>query len=263
MFHGNTEAIIETLLETGITLAVGAIIIKILLVLEKRGLKRSKIDEALYLFIQRVTKVVLWIALIIMVMQSFGFKTSSLIAMLGAAGAAVALALKDSLGNVAGGIIILFTHPFRKGDYIEIRGQNIEGAVDSIDLLTSCIHTVDNKLLIVPNGTITTNAVVNYTIEKTRRVDFTVGVSYDADIEEVKKKLIEVAEADDRILKDPAPFTGIAELSNSTVNVVLKVWTATENYWDVDYSLKENVFNEFNKAGIEIPFDQLDVNISK
>lgn len=243
---------------------IGMIVIAILIKVEKRALKRSTLDESLYMFITRATKVACYIALIIMTLQRLGVSTSSLIAMLGAAGAAIALALKDSLANVAGGIIIIVTKPFRKGDTIEVIGSNdVVGIVDGIDLMTTRLHTFDNKIMTIPNGTVTSSIVTNYSHADIRRVDCQYGVSYGTDIGVAKAHLAKVAKSDVRILDNPEPVIGVAKQGNSAVLIDLKVWCKTDDYLDVQYYLNEAVKDEFDKANIDIPFPQMDVNLKQ
>ena len=254
--------VLQQLLEAGIIFAVGAVIIKIVLTVEKKALIKSKVDDALYTFVLRATKIILLIVLIIMSLQKVGVKTSSLVALLGAGGAAIALALKDSLGNVAGGLILALTNPFKKGDAIEIASnQGVVGIVDKIDLLTTTLHTADNKILTIPNGIITTSVVTNYTEADLRRLDLTFGIGYDSDIEQAKKILLGIAERDLRIMKDPEPVCGLVNQGASTLDMILKVWCESDDYYDLIFYIQEESKKEFDMAGIEIPFPQMDIHM--
>ena len=240
---------------------IGLIAIKLVLHFERKILEKSKLDESVYRFILRGTKFALWTVLIIAILSKLGMETTSLITVLGAGGAAIALALKDSLGNVAGGIIILINKPFIIGDTIELAG--VTGIVDSIDLLTTQLHTFDNKVVTVPNGTITTEIMINYSREELRRVDCQFSISYDADLIKAKELLYNVALSCEDILSEMETVIGVAEQGDSGILLDLKVWCSTEAYFDVKYYLEENVKLAFDEAGIDIPYQTMDVHIIK
>lgn len=244
-----------------LTLILGWIAIRIVLRIEKKALEKSRLDEALHLFIIKGTKVILWIALAIAIAATLGIETTSFIAILGAGGAAIALALKDSLGNIAGGIIILINKPFSRGDTIEVAGTT--GLVDSIDLLTTQLHTFDNKVVTIPNGTITMSVLTNYSREETRRVDCVFSISYEADILKAKEILLNVISCNPDILAEPAPIVGVASHGDNAVILDLKVWCSTESFFDVKYYLEENVKLAFDEAGIGIPYPQMDIHLVK
>lgn len=255
------KAILIKIGEALVILLVGWILITIILRLSRRALGKSRLDGALHTFILNSIKAVLWIFVIISALAKLEVATTSMVAVLSAGGAAIALALKDSLGNVAGGIIILINKPFSRGDTIEVQGTT--GVVDSIDLLTTKLHTFDNKVVTIPNGTITTSILTNYSREDTRRVDCVFGISYEADILKAKEILRSVAEASPQILAEPAPVIGVASQGEHAVTLDLKVWCSTSDYFDVKYFLEENVKLAFDEAGIEIPYPQMDVHIKK
>lgn len=244
-----------------VILLIGAILIKLLLRFTKKILEKSSLDESVYLFVMRAVKIALWIVLIVAVLPMIGIPAASLVTVLGAGGAAIALALKDSLGNVAGGILILINKPFVKGDTIEL--AEVTGVVDSIDLLTTQLHTFDNKIVTVPNGTITTSVLINYSREELRRVDCQFTISYDSDIAKAKELLYNVADCNELILKDREPVIGVAEQGDSGILLDLKVWCSTSDYFDVKYYLEENVKIAFDEAGIDIPYKTMDVHIIK
>jgi small conductance mechanosensitive channel len=245
--------------EVLLTVLIGWILIKIFLHIERKTLEKTRLDGALHLFILRASKICLWLILIIAVAPKLGVSAASLVAVLGAGGAAIALALKDSLGNVAGGIIILMTKPFGRGDTIEVAGTC--GVVDSIDLLTTQLHTFDNKAVTVPNGTITTSVVTNYSREEYRRVDCQFGIGYSADIGKAKEILREVARSSPLVMEAPAPLIGVAEHGDHAVLLDLKVWCQTADYFDVKYYLEEQVKLAFDQAGIDIPYHQVDIHM--
>ena len=257
-----SERTVQLLIDFGIiaaTLVAGWIVIRILLHIEKKALSRSNLDEALHLFILKATKITMWIVLIVALLPKVGISPASLVAVLGAGGAAIALALKDSLGNVAGGIIILMTKPFSRGDTIEI--GEITGIVDDIDLLTTQLHTFDNKLITMPNGTVTNSILINYSRADKRRVDCVFSVGYRADLTEAKSILARIAASHPEILDEPEPLIGVSSHGESAVKLDLKVWCSTESYYDVKYYLEENVKTAFDEAGIHIPYPQMDVHI--
>lgn len=260
------EKIVDMLFELGtalVILLVGAIAIKLALRFEKKMLEKSALDESVYRFVMRGTKIALWAVLIIAVLSSMGMNLTSLITILGAGGAAIALALKDSLGNVAGGILILINKPFVKGDTIELSG--VTGVVDEIDLLTTQLHTFDNKIVTVPNGTITTSVLINYSKEEVRRVDCQFSIGYDADIFKAKEILYNVAVCNEMVLQDEnhQPVIGVAAHEDSGILLDLKVWCSTDDYFDVKYYLEENVKLAFDVASINIPYNTMDVHIVK
>ncbi len=257
-----SEKNIDFLIDLGIAavvLVLGWITIRVILRIERKALEKSHLDEALYLFILKASRILLWIVLIVSVLPMVGVSPASLVAMLGAGGAAIALALKDSLGNVAGGIIILMNKPFHKGDTIEVSGTT--GVVDAIDLLTTRLHTFDNKVVTIPNGTITTSVLTNYSREQMRRVDCTFGISYQADIAEAKEILRTAAQNCPKAYEDPAFVIGVASHGEHAILLDLKVWCSTEDYFDVKYYLEEQVKVAFDQAGIEIPYPQVDIHI--
>lgn len=259
-----SEKTMELLINLGIaaaTLIAGWIVIRIILRIEKKALEKTRLDEALYLFIQKSTKVILWIVLIVALLPRVGIDTKSILAILGAGGAAIALALKDSLGNVAGGIIILINKPFSKGDTIEINGTS--GIVDSIDLLTTQLHTFDNKVVTIPNGTITTSILINYSREESRRVDCVFGISYDSDISRAKEILARVSADCPQAYGEPEPVIGVSSHGDNAVLLDLKVWCSTSDYFVVKYFLEEKVKLAFDEAGIEIPYPQIDIHMVK
>jgi small conductance mechanosensitive channel len=244
-----------------VILLIGVVLIKLILRFTRKILEKSSLDESVYLFITRATKVALWAVLIIAILTMIGIPAASLVTVLGAGGAAIALALKDSLGNVAGGILILINKPFVKGDTIELAGDT--GVVDSIDLMSTQLHTFDNKVVTVPNGTITTSVLINYSKEEFRRVDCQFSIGYDADITQAKELLYNVVICSEQILRDREPVIGVAEQGESGILLDLKVWCSTSDYFDVKYYLEENVKIAFDEAGVNIPYNTMDVHIIK
>jgi len=240
---------------------VGVILIKVILIILRKTLKKTTLDESMHKFIVNVAKTMLWIILVVVLLGYMKVPTAPLVAALGAAGAAIALALKDSLGNIAGGILLLANKPFKKGDEIDVAGVN--GKVESIDLFVTTIKTFDNKVVTVPNGTITTSVIVNYSMEEIRRVDCKFGISYDSDIAKAKDVLLAVAESCPDVLLDPSPVVGVSAHDESQVTLDLKVWCETAVYYDVKYYMVEQVKLAFDEANITIPYPQMDVRVIK
>ena len=261
-YFGLEKSTIDLLFNIGdavLILIFGWIAISMILRIEKKALAKSRLDEALHLFIVKATKVILWIVLLITLLSTLKVPIAPFVTVLGASGAAIALALKDSLGNIAGGIIILINKPFSRGDTIEVAGTM--GMVDSIDLLTTQLHTFDNKVVTIPNGTITMSVLINYSQEDTRRVDCVFSISYEADILKAKEILLNVISCNPDILGEPAPIVGVASHGDNAVILDLKVWCSTESFFDVKYYLEENVKLAFDEAGIGIPYPQMDIHL--
>jgi small conductance mechanosensitive channel len=259
-----SEKTIDTLINIGIALGivlVGYIVIRILCSIIRKALNRSKLDEVLHTFIINCVRIVLWIMVVITALNSVGIPVSAFLAALGAAGVAVALALKDSLSNFAGGILIILTKPFKKDDYIE--DDQTAGKVDKIDLLYTTLITFDNKVITIPNGKLANSTIVNYSGMESRRVDCRFSVSYEDDIGRVKDVLLAVVESDSRIFMEPVPIIGVAGHGESSVDIDLKVWCSNQDYWDVKYYLEEQVKLAFDESDITIPFPQVEVRLKK
>ncbi len=259
-----TQAVIEKGLRVFwalVLLALGAVIVKIALHIVKKALAKTSLDPALHKFIINTVKIVLLVLLAITVLGYLEIPTSTFVAVLGACGAAVALALKDSLANIAGGILILINKPFGKGDYVNINGT--EGIVDSIDLLVTTLKTPDNKVVSVPNGTITTSVLINYSKEEYRRVDCTFGIGYDCNIGKAKDVIYAVIESNPDIIKDTAPVVAVSSQGESAINIDCRVWCRNSDYWNVKYYMEETVKLAFDENDIEIPYSKVDIRITK
>lgn len=244
-----------------IVLVVGLVLVKVILKIMEKTLKKTTLDGAVHTFVLSATRIVLYIVLVVVLLGTLNVPTTPLVTVLGAGGAAIALALKDSLGNIAGGLLLLVNQPFKKGDEIDIAGNY--GEVDGIDLFVTTLRTYDNKVITIPNGTINTSVIVNYTRRERRRVDCKFGISYDSDLSLAKSVLLRVAESNPDIYGDPAPFIGVASHGDSAVILDLRVWCATENYYSVKYALTEQVKLAFDEADISIPYPQMDVHVVK
>jgi small conductance mechanosensitive channel len=240
-------------------LIIGFWLVKIIVNQTSKVLLKRNIDAGLVTFMKSFFGIALKILIVISVMGMVGIQMTSFIAILGAAGLAVGLAFQGTLSNFAGGVMLLIFKPFKVGDFIEAQGYS--GTVSEIQIFNSILKTVDNKTIIIPNGAIANGSMVNYTAQLTRRVDWKFGVAYGTDYKHVKQIITDIIINDPRVLKDPALFIGLAEMADSSINIVARAWTKTEDYWDVMLDVNEKIYYTFNKEGIEIPFPQMDVHI--
>ena len=244
-----------------ITILIGLIVIKLILSFTRRALKRSSLDVVLYTFIINAIKAVSAIILVTMCLGILGVQMSTIVAVLGAAGAAIALALKDSLANIAGGVMIIVTKPFSRDDYIDI--GTVSGKVKDIDLFLTTLRTYDNKTITVPNGLVNTSILVNHSNEDIRRVDCKFGISYESDITLAKQLLREICESSDMILNEPKATIGVSRHDDSSVIMDMFAWCRTEDYWTVKYFLEEEVKRVFDENGLEIPYPHMDVKLKQ
>ena len=242
-------------------LIVGLILMRIIMKITRKTLAKSNADPVVYTFVQNAMKVICLIVLITMCLGAMGIPMSTVVTVLGAAGAAIALALKDSLANVAGGVMIIVTQPFSKDDHIDL--GDVSGKVEKIDLFLTTLKTFDNKTITIPNGLINTSVLINHSKENLRRVDCTFGIGYNNDIAEAKEILRNVCDANPEIFTEPEPLIGVANHGDSAVILDVKVWCETDAYWNVKYYLEENVKLAFDEHGIEIPYPQMDVHLKK
>ncbi|WP_084813575.1 mechanosensitive ion channel family protein [Desulfogranum japonicum] len=225
----------------------------------RKAMTRGNIDETLARFLSKLIYYALLAAVVIAAADQVGITTTSFVAIFGAAGLAVGLALKDSLSNFASGVMLILFRPFKVGDAVTVGG--VTGKVDQIDIFSTIILTPDNQRVIVPNSNITSDVITNITAEPTRRIDLVIGIGYDDDLREAKKILQEIVSADRRILSTPAPLIGVSELADSSVNLILRPWVATTDYWDVRLALIENIKLTFDERGISFPYPQQDVHM--
>lgn len=242
-----------------IVLLVGLLTAKIIVGLIKSGLKKSRIDATIHSFLLSLTKILLDLIAIVVALSVMGVPMASIIAVIGAAGLAVGLALQNSLSNLAGGFIILFAKPFKKGDYISSNGA--EGFVDSISILYTRILTADNKAVYIPNGTVSSAQIVNFTQEKLRRVDLTFSIAYDCNFQRAKEIISEVTENNPLALRVPEPTIRVIKQGESSIDIVTRIWVNGEDYWTLYFDMTENVKAAFDENGISIPFNQMDVHI--
>jgi small conductance mechanosensitive channel len=242
-----------------LVLVVGLWVVKGISRAIKSTMKRREVDPSLQPFLTGLIGSLLKVMLIISVLGMLGIEMTSFIAVLGAAGLAVGMALSGTLQNFAGGVMILLFKPFKVGDFIEAQGYT--GTVHIIQIFNTILKTPDNKTIIIPNGGLSTSSMVNYSTEETRRVDLLFGIGYGDNTSDAKALLLKMIEADSRILKDPSPFVAVSELADSSVNFVVRVWVNSADYWGVYFDMHEKVYNEFNNAGLNIPFPQMDVHV--
>lgn len=232
---------------------------KIILKLVDRAFDRLDMEKSLHTFIHAALRVVLWLMTLCIVLDYMGVPMTSLVALLGVLGLAVSLAIQGTLSNLAGGIQVLVSKPFKAGDYVEAGG--VSGTVREVGLAYTKLATVDNKVISVPNGQISGEKIINYSTAEKRRVDLVFGVSYDSDSQQVLTCIKSVVGAHPKALFTPEPFVRISGLKDSCIEYTLRVWCATEDYWDLYFDLLEQVKASFDQHGIEIPYNQLDVRI--
>lgn len=270
VYKMNIENIFDKITELAITYApklVGAIlvwivggwVIKGLIKTFSKMLDKSKTDESLKPFLKSIINAALRVMLIISVLTMIGIEMTSFIAILGAAGLAIGMALSGTLQNFAGGVVILVIKPFKVGDVIETQGYT--GTVKAIQIFHTTLTTFDNKTIILPNGGLSSANLTNYTTEENRRVDWTFGIGYGDDVSKAKRILLDLCIADQRIHADPAPFVAVSALGDNSVNFTVRAWVNVDEIWDVFFDMNEKVYNEFNKEGLNIPFPQMDVHI--
>ena len=243
---------------------VGRFLVNLINRLVRGMLERRHIDVGVQSFLRSMVNILLTVLLIISVIGALGVNTTSFAALLASAGVAVGMALSGNLQNFAGGIVILLFKPYRVGDTIEVQG--LTGVVREVQIFHTILNTFDNKLIYIPNGSLSTSVVVNYSREGARRVQWTIGVDYGTDISRVRQLLLTLFQSDARIMQEPEgrkPFVGLDALADSSVNLVVRVWVKTEAYWDVYYDLHQQIYELFNREGVGIPFPQAVVHLQK
>ena len=240
-------------------LIVGRQVVKIVIKVISSALERSNTEDTVRIFVTNLLNTLLMIVVFIAAINQLGIQTTSIIAVLGAAGLAIGLALQGSLSNFAAGILIVIYRPYKVGDYIQ--ADNHLGTVDDIQIFSTVLKTPDNKLVIVPNGSIMNGSIVNFSNQDKRRVDIIASCSYEDDIDKVKSVLADILSQDDRILSEPEPRIAVSELADSSVNLIVRPWVKNSDYINVYYSLLEEIKKRFDQEGISIPYPQNDVHI--
>lgn len=240
-------------------LVVGRWIAKAITKLARRAMEKTKLDAMLARFVGNLIYVALMIFVVLAAINQLGVQTTSFIAVIGAAGLAIGLALQGSLANFAAGVLIIVFRPYKVGDYVE--GGGVAGTVEEVQIFTTVLKTPDNKTIIVPNGQIMSGTITNYSARPERRIDLVVGVGYDADLDKTRQVLTDILGEDERVLREPTPLIGVVELADSSVNFVVRPWVKTADYWPVYFDLNERIKKRFDAEGITIPFPQRDVHI--
>ena len=240
-------------------LVVGFWLAKMLSKGMRKVLRRSNTDEGLVTFLTSFLSMVLKILVVITAITQLGIEMTSFVALLGAAGLAIGMAFSGTLSNFAGGVMILVLKPFRVGDLVFAQGET--GIVKEIQIFNTYLYTTDNKVIILPNGAVANGNITNFTKADNRRVEWTFSISYGDDVELAKRELLRYVKEDLRILADPEPFVGVNLLGNNSVEIALRVWTLTGDYWPVFFDMNEKVYREFPLAGLHFPYAQLDVHI--
>ncbi|MFO4723860.1 small-conductance mechanosensitive channel MscS [Vibrio cholerae] len=260
----NSDLIIQygvNIISAVLILFIGNIIVKAVAGSVAKVLKKKDMDKAVVDFIHGLVRYTLFIIVLIAALSRIGVQTASVVAVIGAAGLAVGLALQGSLSNFAAGVLIVAFRPFKSGDYVEIGG--VAGSVDSIQIFQTVLKSPDNKMVVVPNSAVIGGAITNYSRHETRRVDMVIGVSYKSDLQKTKHVLRETLEKDPRILKDPDMTIGVLTLADSSINFVVRPWCKTEDYWAVYFDSMQAIKEALDANGIEIPFPQMDVHLNK
>ena len=268
---GKTDLIIEKLIEQSIEVGknilaavivfiVGRFLISLLKRMMTSMMEKRKIEITIQTFLHSLVNILLNILLVIAVIGALGINTASFAALLASAGVAIGMALSGNLQNLAGGLIVLLFKPYKVGDWIEAQG--VSGSVAEIQIMHTLLTTVDNKVVYVPNGAMSSGTIINYSRKETRRIEWIVGVDYGEDIDKVKNIIDILIAADERILKEPAPYIALHALDSSSVNVTIRVWVPTAEYWNVYFDMNKKIYDEFNKQGVNFPFPHMTIHQS-
>lgn len=269
MIEAYLQKLPETVLRFGIRVVlalivflVGAQLIKLVCRILKKSLERGSADVGVIQFLGSFVRIALYIILVFFIATGFGLHAASVVALLGSAGVAIGLAIQGSLSNFAGGVLILLLRPFKVGDYI-ITGNGNEGTVIEMQIFYTKLVTADNRLVIIPNGDLSNSSMINASAMLQRRIDISVGISYDADIKEARKVLMKVLEEDNNVLKEQDKLVFVDSLGDSAVIMGVRCHVAAEHFWDTKWRLTENIKYALDEAGISIPYNKLDVNLKK
>ncbi len=265
----SSDEIMDLLVSIGAKIAIAIVVFivgfwlaKFLAKTVKKVLTKRETDPSLVSFLTSLVSMLIKTLTVVTAITQLGVEMTSFVAILGAAGLAIGMAFSGTLSNFAGGVMLLLFKPFKVGDFVNVQGE--EGTVDEILIFNTILKTVDNKTIILANGAVANGTITNYTKADKRRVDFVFGIAYGDDLKKAKDLLQKFADEDEMILKDPDPvFIGLSELADSSVNITVRAWAKTENYWKVYFNMNERVYNEFDKEGLSIPFPQVDVHLPK
>ena len=266
---GKIDLIIQKLIDLGISAGknilmaivvyiVGRFIVSMINKLVANMLERRKVEVTIQTFLKSLINILLMILLVVSVVSALGINTTSFAALLASAGVAIGMALSGNLQNLAGGLIILLFKPYKVGDWIEAQGTS--GSVSEIQIFHTILTTADNKVVYIPNGSLSSGIVTNYSRKETRRIEWVIGIDYGEDVNKVEGIVRNMLAADERILKDPAPFIALHALASSSVNITIRVWVASSNYWDVYFQVQKQIYEEFNKQGVNFPFPLLTIH---
>ena len=256
-----SEMTLSNIVPTALMLIVGTLAVKVILKLAKKSLAKTRLERAAASLIYSLLKVILFLLLGLMAAAKLGIDVTGVVALASVASLALSLALQDSLSNVIGGFLLLSNHPFHTGDFVEIAGQ--AGTVQTIDITYTKLTTGDNKTISIPNSAVVASQIVNYSTSGTRRVDISVSASYDTPIETVKAALLAAAKLDAVLDTPAAPFAAVLSYGDSAINYTLRVWTSADEYWNVFFTINENIKREFDKAGVEMTYPHLNVHMDK
>lgn len=240
---------------------IGGWIIRAIVKVLGKGMDKAGTDISLQPFLKGLVSGLLKVMLVITVLGMVGIQMTSFIAILGAVGLAVGMALSGTLQNFAGGVMILMFKPFKAGDVIDAQGY--VGSVSEIQIFNTILKTPDNKTIIIPNGGLSTGSMTNYSTEGRRRVDWTIGVGYGDDLDKARQVIKKLCDDDSRILKDPEVFIAVSELADSSVNFTVRAWVESGDYWGVFFEMNENVYKTFDREGLNIPYPQMDVHVNQ
>ncbi|WP_162045510.1 small-conductance mechanosensitive channel MscS [Vibrio taketomensis] len=262
--EGNSDLLVQygvNIISAILILFIGNIVAKAIANSVAKMLDKKKMDKAVVEFLHGIVRYTLFVIVLIAALSRIGVQTASVVAVIGAAGLAIGLALQGSLSNFAAGVLIVAFRPFKSGDYVEVSG--VAGSVEAIQIFQTVLKTPDNKMVVVPNSGVIGSPITNYSRHDTRRVDLMIGVSYSSDLKLTKQVIRETLEKDPRILKDPDITIGVVALADSSVNFVVRPWCNTADYWDVYFDSTQAIKEALDAAGIEIPFPQMDVHLNK
>ncbi len=242
---------------------VGSQLIKLIRKIIKKSMQRAGAELGAIQFVDSFVKAALYVLLVLMLASSFGLDAASIVALLGSAGVAIGLAVQGSLSNLAGGVLLLILKPFKVGDYIQEGSSGKEGTVAEIQIFYTKLVTPDNRTIVLPNGSLANNSLINYTAQDARRMDIVVGISYKADLKKAKEVLLQVLEEDEAVMKDRDHFVFVDNLGSSSVDLGVRCWFAQSDFWPGKWRITENCKLALDRAGIEIPYNQLDVHLDR
>ena len=239
----------------------GKFVIKWILRIMDKAFLRHKVETSLRNFLRSMVKALMMVMLLLAIIQTLGVNTSSFLALFASAGLAIGMALSGTLQNFAGGVVLLILRPYKVGDYIESQGQS--GTVESIGLFSTCLKTPDNQTIYVPNNSIATSIIDNYSQSETRRVDWSLSISYGDDVDVARREILAMLESDNRVLTDTPPVVYVQNLGESSVDLVIRAWVENANYWGLYFDMNEKMYKELPTKGINFPFPQMDVHVKK